>query len=633
MSWLQKLHETFETCYGREPDGSIRLMPIAHTTQQVQVEIALDGRGRFRRASVLEKEHCTTLIPCTEASGGRSGSRPVSHPLCDKLQYVAGDYLAHGGEVTSGFAGDPGEPQRDYLSQISAWAGSAHGHPKLDAILKYVRRGRMVEDLIKAKILPVDRSGRLVKQWAGDKDQAPRIIKALSPGQLPEDAFVRWRVEDTSEASGTWEDPSLRDAWIDYYATTAAVHGYCMVEGRVTRLARQHPGKLRSGGDKGKLISTNDRNGFTFRGRFIDAGQAVGVGYEVTQKAHNALRWLIERQGSRRGSQVIMCWSMEGIDVPDPMMDTFQGLAVSVTQAGDPSAGEIFAKKLKLAIDGYHARLDASKGVQVLALDSATPGRLSITFYRELSGSEFLRRVEHWHRAFAWPQNFGKSLKFIGAPAPRDVAQAAFGQRVGEKLEAATRERLLSCIVDGIAVSQDLLDATRRRVANRVAMEPWEWEKCLGIACSLFKGKHRERNYQMALETGRASRDYLYGRLLALAENLEGFALRNASENRATNAVRLMQRFADRPYSTWRTLELQLTPYKIRLRSRAPGFLIDRERQLDEVLASFDPEQFQNDSPLSAEFLLAYHCQRKDLYAGAQEDAAPEEAPENESND
>ncbi|MGF6965946.1 CRISPR-associated protein Csd1 [Paraburkholderia sp. WC7.3g] len=625
MSWLQKLYETCEICYGHEPDGSGRILPTGHTTQQAQVEIVLDGRGRLRRASMLEKEHGTTLIPCTEASGGRSGSKPVSHPLCDKLQYLAADFVAHGGEVTSGFAHDPGEPHRDYLSQLSAWAASAYGHPKLEAILRYVRRGRVMADLVEAKILPVDRAGQLARQWAGDKDRAPPIFKALSPGRLPADAFVRWRVEDKSEASGTWEDVSLRDAWIEYYATTPAVQGYCMVAGKVTRLAGQHPAKLRHGTDKAKLISTNGTSGFTFRGRFTDAAQAVGVGYEVTQKAHNALRWLIERQGSRRGSQTIVSWSIEGIDVPDPMMDTFQGLAVSVTPAGDPSAGEIFAKRLRLAINGYRARLDGSEGVQILALDSATPGRMSITFYRELSGSEFLQRLEDWHQSFAWPQDFGKDLKFIGAPSPQSIAEAAYGQRVDEKLEALTRERLLPCIVEGVPVHRDLVDATRRRfVANRVAMVPrWEWEKCLGIACSLFKGLYRERAYQMTLETDRTSRDYLFGRLLALAENIEGFALRDASEQRATNAARLMQHFADRPYTTWRTLELQLSPYKIRLRSRAPGFLISRERQLDAVLASFDPEQFCSNSPLTAEFLLGYHCQRSHLYAGVEEDAPP----------
>lgn len=110
----------------------------------------------------------------------------------------------------------------------------------------------------------------------------------------------------------------------------------------------------------------------------------------------------------------------------------------------------------------------------------------------------------------------------------------------------------------------------------------------------------------MALDEGRRSRDYLYGRLLALADSLEEWALSTAGESRPTNAARLMQRFAERPYSTWRTLELALAPYKARLGAKATG----RVNQISEVMALFDPEDFTNDRPLSAEFLLGYHCQR-----------------------
>ena len=99
MSWIQKLYETYERCIGHEPDPTHRLMPVSHTTQQVQIEIVLDSVGVFRRARVLDKSESTTLIPCTERSGGRSGKAPINHPLCDKLQYLAADFIAFGGEV------------------------------------------------------------------------------------------------------------------------------------------------------------------------------------------------------------------------------------------------------------------------------------------------------------------------------------------------------------------------------------------------------------------------------------------------------------------------------------------------------------------------------------------------------
>jgi CRISPR-associated protein Csd1 len=120
----------------------------------------------------------------------------------------------------------------------------------------------------------------------------------------------------------------------------------------------------------------------------------------------------------------------------------------------------------------------------------------------------------------------------------------------------------------------------------------------------------------MTLETERISRDYLYGRLLAIGERIERVALNVADEKRDTNAARLMQRFADRPASTWRSIELALAPYKTRLRARRPGFLHKMEERLDEVISAFTQEDFVDDRKLSGEFLLGYHCERRSLRPG-----------------
>ena len=87
-----------------------------------------------------------------------------------------------------------------------------------------------------------------------------------------------------------------------------------------------HPAKLRHTGDKAKLVSANDSSGFTFRGRFTDpyGSQAAMVSYEVTQKAHNALRWLISRQGFRNGNQVYVSWAVSGKETPKPLESTWE---------------------------------------------------------------------------------------------------------------------------------------------------------------------------------------------------------------------------------------------------------------------------------------------------------------------
>ncbi len=621
MNWLLKLYETYENYAEHEPEGAELLMPVAHTTQQAQIEIVLDGKGAFRRASVIEKGSGVTMIPCTEESGGRAGSKPVNHPLCDKLQYVAADFVKFGGDVTSGFASNPAEPHAAFVKSLTAWAKSDHGHPKLDAIRKYVVGGRVIADLVKAGVLPTDKKGKLLKAWDGVRGSTPTIFRVIQKSQAPGDAFVRWQVESQAgdAVSKTWNDPTLASAWIDYYHAIQTKRGYCMVTGKEAPLAIQHPARLRGSGDKAKLISSNDTSGFTFRGKFIKADDAAGVSFDVSQKAHNALRWLIARQGyvDSKRKQAVVSWVVAVKPHPDWFSSTLElcgldGGALEVAPHG-ADTDQAFAIRLKKAIAGYGASLDPTDVVVVMALDSATPGRMAITFYRELKGSEFLDRVQAWHARCAWPQNMGKERKFVGAPSPRDIAEAAY-HRLDEKLGKATIERLLPCIVDGLPIPHALVMSTTRRASNRVGLENWEWEKCLGIACALFKGYFTERNYQMTLETNRTTRDYLYGRLLAIAEHIESHALYVAGENRNTTAARLMQRFADRPYSTWKTIELSLTPYKTRLRNMRAGFLYKMEKDLDRVMNAFAAEDFRRDTQLSGEFLLAYHCQRQVLH-------------------
>jgi CRISPR-associated protein Csd1 len=184
-----------------------------------------------------------------------------------------------------------------------------------------------------------------------------------------------------------------------------------------------------------------------------------GVGYAVSQKAHSALRWLIERQGYNNGDQVFVAWAVGGKSIPNPFENTaklFSAAGVGegeqdTSYAGD--AGQHYALRLRKAISGYRAKLGDTDEVVVIGLDSATPGRMAITYYRELTGSEFLERVMDWHANCSWFQNYSKNTQFTGAPAPREIAEAALGRRVDDKLRKAAAERLLPCVVDARPLS------------------------------------------------------------------------------------------------------------------------------------------------------------------------------------
>ena len=602
MSWIQKLYETYDRCAGLEQFAGNPLAPLSHVEQQAHLEIVLNGSGDFLRATVLQKE--PTLIPATEKSAGRA-SGPVAHALCDKLKYVAADYSSPLDKVSV---------HNLYLDQLRAWM-AAEPNTKVSAILRYVESGRVIADLVAAGLVFQDEDGQLLTQW-NSSTPAPELFKILIPKdgrRDPGDALVRWRVEEKGiSETAVWLDPGVRESWIKFDASLAAIRGLCMVSGEAVPLAVNHPKRLRHGADGAKLISSNDASGYTFRGRFSTPAEAYSVGSAVTQKAHNALRWLIARQGYKQGDQVIVAWAVSGKPLP-PVIAGSDDLGLVEPEPYEGDGGQAFSTRLNKLISGYAAHLTDRDDIVVMALDSATPGRMAITYYRELTGSEFLDRIRNWHHQTAWPQNMGKDRRFIGAPSPRDIAEAAYGRRTDEKLRKATVERLLPCIVDQGPIPRDLVQACAQRAANRAGQEHWEWERTLGIACALVRGSRKKKEYHMSLEENRTTRDYLFGRLLAVAEKIEGYALYLQGEKRDTTAERLMQRFADHPAATWRTIELALRPYMARLRNSRGGALHVWKTQLDEIAAKFQGDDFTRPGRLDAEFLLGYHCQRAAL--------------------
>ncbi len=651
MSWMAKLYETYEQGMRLEPTSGAKLMPISHTLQNAHINIAIDEKGNFKRGSVLEKTQ--VVLPATEKSAGRS-SGEAPHPLSDKIQYIAKDYPDYGGKKKSYFP--------SYEKQLAEWCSSTYRHEKAVAVYEYIRKGQVIADLVSNHVLYVDYDNELLAYWPDEEDTSPPLIFKVLPAlpknkrinkDKPEieqgDALVCWSVEkEGAPDSATWQDESLQQSWIEYNAQTCEKTDFCFIRGEFIPAATNHPAKLRHTGDKAKLVSANDSSGFTFRGRFTDSDgiQAASVSYKVTQKAHNALRWLISRQGFRNGDQVYVSWATSGKTAPEPLksawelfnadFDHQEETKSETEQSLDHSIdlGESFARQLKKYMAGYHAKLSPNEQIIIMGLDSATPGRMGVIYYRELLASEFLERIEKWHSQFAWPQRFTKESSDLNnkkkpskitiwpasSPTPRAIAEAAYGNilKSNDTLKKKVIERILPCIIDGRHFPHDLVASAVHRVCNRNNYEKWEWERNLGVACALYKGfylrhpqKNKRREYRMALEEERTTRDYLYGRLLAIAEKIEETALYVGGEQRPTTAARLMQRFADRPFSTWRSIELALQPYMQRLQANRAGFLVNRKKELDAILDAFSPDDFTSEKSLSGEFLLGYHCQKQ----------------------
>jgi len=643
---MQKLSETYDYCaplIGQSDDNSpVPLLPVAHTTQMAHIEVVISDSGDFLRANVISnKAESNTIIPCSEKAQNRAGTQPKNYPLFDKLQYLAGDYEQYGGDKGRQFF-------LDYINDLKDWCTSPFANQRVCAALHYLEQGTLVADLIGAGVLPTDEAGKPIRKWNGKLGEKRGVF--LAGGMLSDalDAFVRVNVETSGcdEQPPLWNDPAVWESYIKYYhARIQDNNDLCYATGEVVPCSEMSPAKIRGTGDKAKLVSANDISGFTYRGRFETAAQAAQVGYDTTQKAHNALKWLIARQGYHCGDLCYVAWGTHGEKLPDTTGDTADmarraaadfseiDLDELYEDVSKPDVETLYAQKLDRLLAGYGRTLTDRSGVVVMGLDSATTGRLSIVCYEELQGSELLRRVREWHRTCAWPLRYlkrpdsaAKGSVFIGAPSPEDIVEAAYGKKVSDKLKRSAVRRVMPCILEEMPFPRDLMLCAVRRASDPAAMDAYEYQKTLCVACALVRKYHSDkgRNYPMAWDENNKQRSYLFGGVLAYYHYIENFMLEGSESSRLTNAMRLKPYYCRRPKTTLGILDQKLAPYLRRLYSRddkLAGYYKGKVTELNKLLSELDGDgcKKMTDEPLDETYLLGFASKLTDLYSSKKE--------------
>ncbi len=620
---MQKLYETYENCatiIGLEPLSDLQvksksddavLLPIAHTLLKAHITVDLDGSGNILGAQARE-DVTGTIAPCTEDSESRAGTMPPPHPLFDKLQYLAGDFGTYTGETAGHF-------HQAYLAQLANWSQSEFSNPMVAAIYQYLNKGQLITDLVEKHVLFLDQNKRLIDKWEGSKESAPDIFKIRNC--TPSEVFVRFTVNIPGiKENRVWMDSDVRSSFIQYTLWQQNEKRLCYVTGKNIPFIEKHPKKIINTLANAKLISANDNSGFTYRGRFSEGGQAVSIGYDTSLKAHNALRWLVQTRGRRFDTKVILAWDTGNNNIPSPVDSSEDAFgeesgrsAADLLQESDVRTDRRYSVAFNKAVacfshtdPGFHGE------IIVMALDCSTVGRLSITYYRELRRSEYIDRITNWYNTCVWllpgrNNEEKRSYVYLGTPSANDIAQAVYGSKGSDKLKKSVPERLFASIFDGVSLPEDLILATARRASNPVSMEWWEWNKTLCIACALYKKKYEKEGYTLALDENRTDRSYLFGRLLAVADQIERWAL--SGEDRETNAMRYMNVFSKKPVDTWRVISERLRPYQSRLKGKAARYNDLITSITDRFLSGeFDKKPEES---LNGAYLLGFHNQRQ----------------------
>ncbi|MBQ4156976.1 MAG: type I-C CRISPR-associated protein Cas8c/Csd1 [Clostridia bacterium] len=582
MGLLQKAMETYDAMEGLSgvyEAGKEPLAPIGHIVTKAQIEITIDKDGHFVEAKPAEKD-LKIIIPVTEESSGRTSS-PSPHPLCEQLGYLLGEDKEKFGM---------------YLCQLEQWVQSDDSHPKAAAVLAYIKSGLIHSHLRTAGLLSYQ-DGKL----KNEKD------------------LVSWRVLGLGEESGpVWTDKSLMKAYARYYMNNkSSDRQVCMLSGEYAAITWQHIKGVFSLNGNAKIISANDSSNFTYRGRFDKPDQAASVGYISSQKAHNALKWLISTQGTIHGQRAFVCWNPQGHSVPKITSPLF-----FPSDDDTPPVPEYrnYQKELRRKLAGYRENLSGGKQVIIASFDAATTGRLAITYYSELLGSDFIDRIEFWDETCCWKDD----RMGIYSPHLYNILNFTFGTQRGEdgrvetddKLIAPNMQRLLACRIDRAAFPLDIMKALTTKAGNLQIYANTNRRKLLFTACAVIRKyyiDHYREVLNMALEPDRKDRSYQWGRLLAVMEKIERDTY-DAYEGRETNAIRMQSIFVQRPgYAAKIIMDQLKNAYYPQLRVASRIYYDRLIGEIMENLSLFAPEEYNK--PLSETYLPGYYLQKNAFYA------------------
>ena len=628
MGWMTQLYKTYEnlrtntellkTC--RMP-----LAPVSHMVQTAHIEVVININGDFVQARTIPKDMGLTIIPCSERSIGRtSGIAP--HILFDNLKYTAGDAASYSGQSKLN------ENYRTYCENLNEWCDDNDCPQAVRAVYKYVIKGRLISDLINEGILSYD-DEKL--KWIGESGSKPA-------GDILS-AFVKFSIVDDNGEMVDYSE--IGKAYEKYDRKLRTQTGCCFVTGKESKLTYKHPATIRYPGDGVKLISTNDSSGYTYRGRFHSEEDAVAVGYEVSHNAHSALRWLIAKQGYKAGDATVIVWSVNSEEIPQVADDTMSLYDEDDELYDKYTPLDTYAKEIEKALNGYSGRNDdgdvqKNNRIVIMILEAATPGRLSIVYYREFVDLDYIENIRRWHTTCVWNHDYKyekeefdqetgkkksskKHVKFTGAPSIIDMIFSIYGSNVDDKVKKHLFELFISCISDRKRIPYSIIMKGVNRISNPVSMEEWDVRKSTSIICALIRKYYYDKGevFNMSVDYENKDRSYLFGRVLAYAERIEEYANYLGGDRRVPNARKLRNKFRLQPAKTLVSIDDKLEPYVERIYSKG-GWLY---RDMQNVISQINEMDFMDNKPLSPKYLLGYACQMGEFYNKKDDNEAIEE--------
>lgn len=575
MGLLQQAVKTYDVMdnigvVGKYEEGKEPLAPIAHTIITAKIEVTINDKSEFVNAEKIEKN---IIIPITDNSLSRSGSKPIAHPLSDQLKYL--------------FKNNK-EAFESYYKQLCGWVDSEFSNLPIKLIKEYISQNDIKNDIDKTGIT------------YNDTD------------------YVSWKIIGLGKQSCCLHvDNTLINSYIKYYNSLRKNECVCFVTGQKMSYSSKYPYFI----GKKRLISKQEEGMIKYSGRFNDCDEALSLSFESISKSHNILKWLISNQSVNcYGNQKILVWNPNG----KKLYNVLSPILPSTNNKISPTDYKEQLKKVILS----DKRFFENEDIIIVVFDEANQGRVSIIYYNEIKGNDYFDKLFLWDNVCSFISN--NSNRNISSPYLKDIIKYTIGKQNGTEEKddiIISREdysfcnqllqKLIYTKINGCMFPKEIFIKLVNNSNNLMLYNKKNRKKLLFITCAVIKKyiyDYKREDTKMSLDQDKKDRSYQYGRLLAVLEKIEKDTY-SKDEKRETNAIRMQSVFVKRPaYASKIIIEQLNNSYFTKLRRDKPGLSVKYDKMIGQIMNILSEYEEDYNKPLTETYLLGYYLQRNAFY-------------------
>lgn len=598
MNLIKNLVDIYDKLAAQDPfpDG---LVPIGYTTFEAEIEIRIDENSNFLLAKKIDKGERTTLIPCSEQSESRT-NQIEPHLLFDSLLYLNNceNYVTT--EVHKKYTGKKEIKKYNecFMNTLKSILDK-HDNEYIKIYYNYLLKNKLIDDLIKSNIFEtIDETTNLIKEETELKQ------------------FVRFIIvkEDNTEINLSTNEDIIKFYQNIYMEKNSGIDGIDYNSGEKCKIGNLFPKKIRNTGDQAKLFSSND-SGFAYKGLFEDQYQAVTIGKINADKSHNALKYLIKKQGIKLNDKIILLFgTINNLNILDDDYFSYFDDEInnydSYKELSDALKNKIYKKNEELNID------DTSY-IDVVILDSLCKGRLSINYYKEFQGKQikkFIKNVDNWYIDTLW---YGYSQKKYFSFSPFNLAKITYCKESksssNEKVIKNTTMNLILKMINGEKINRSFVNLITNRASNPLKFEDKRnWNNIIKAACQInrkyYNDKFKKEVIPLEMENKEYEINYELGKLLAVCDLIEKSVSDEDHNHKETNAKKYFSNYMKNPMKTYALIFEKLLPYEKKLKS---SYLL-KERQ--NIINNINPNEFKLAKNLDGRALCGYDAYISEYY-------------------